>query len=343
MGVDHREEPLTYSASGVDIGRGEEAVRRIAPLALSTRTPGVVTDVGGFAGLFAGSFPGTEDPLLSAATDGVGTKLMVAFALDRHDTVGIDCVAMCVNDILVQGARPLFFLDYLAMSAVDPDLVEQIVSGVAAGCRRAGCALLGGETAEMPGLYRQGEYDLVGFSVGMVCRSRVVDGSRIQPGDALVGLASSGIHSNGFSLARRALLDRAGYRLDADPNATLGRSLGEELLEPTRIYVRPVLELLEHVQVKGMAHITGGGLPGNIPRTLPAGLSYSLRQRAWPIHPVFELIQQAGDVAESEMMQTFNMGIGMVLVVGADEAEAAVGELTRQGETAYVIGEVVPG
>ncbi len=334
-------ERLTYSGSGVDIERGDEAVRRIKGLVDSVARPEVASDLGGFAGLFQASFPGRDRPLLSAATDSVGTKVMIAFQLGKHDTVGIDCVAMCVNDIVVGGAEPLFFLDYIGIHRAEPDLVATIVSGVAEGCRRANCALLGGETAEMPGLYRPGEYDLVGFSVGVVSQEAVIDGSRARAGDKLIGLSSSGVHSNGFSLLRQALLERGGYSLDTDPGGVLGRSLGEELLEPTRIYVRPALKVLESFPVKAMAHITGGGIPGNVPRVLHEHLEARIDWGSWPVHPVFDLVQKVGNIAEDEMRRTFNMGIGLIMVVDPVDASSVMEALSGLDETPYIIGEVV--
>lgn len=333
--------PLTYSGAGVDIDRGEEAVRRIVPLAESTRRGEVRSDLGGFSGLFEASFRGRSRPLLAASTDSVGTKVMIAFSTGNHRTVGIDCVAMCVNDLVVGGAEPLFFLDYLGINRAEPDLVEDLVSGVAEGCRQAGCALLGGEIAEMPDLYREGEYDLVGFTVGVVGEDEVLDGSGIRPGDLLLGIPSSGVHSNGFTLIRKALLDRAGFSLEKDPGGALGRPLGEELLEPTRIYVSLALKLAREFDVRAMAHITGGGLPGNIPRVLPPGLRPRLDWGSWPEHRIFSLIQEVGKVELSEMHKVFNMGIGLVLVLPGDQAQEALRSCQQAGEMAYIIGEVV--
>jgi len=332
----------SYERAGVDIDAGNEAVERIKPHVASTVRSGVVGGIGGFAGLFQLDLKRFREPVLVSGCDGVGTKLKVAFALGKHDTVGIDAVAMCVNDILVQGAEPLFFLDYLAVGKLVPEQVEQVVAGVAAGCRAAGCALLGGETAEMPGFYPPGEYDLAGFAVGAVERSRLVDGSGIRPGDVVLGLASSGLHSNGFSLARRVLLEEAGLNLwDSLPE--LGCTLGEEMLRPTRIYVRPVLDLLPEVRVKGMAHITGGGLLENIPRVLPPGTRVRLVAGAWPVPPIFSLIQEKGNVAEAEMLRTFNLGIGYVLIVGPEDEERTLELLAALGEKAWPIGTVVAG
>ncbi len=333
---------LTYRAAGVDLRAASRAVELIRGLAGATHRPGVLGEVGGFGGFFALDTARYRRPVLVAATDGVGTKLRIAQVLDRHDTVGIDLVAMCANDVLVHGAEPLFFLDYLAVGRLVPERVASIVAGIAEGCRMAGCALIGGETAEMPGFYGPEEYDLAGFVVGVVEREALVDGGRIRPGDAVVGLASAGLHSNGYSLARKALLEAAGYRLD-DRVPALGCTLGEELLRPTRIYVRTVLPLLGRYDVRGMAHITGGGLPENIVRILPPGTRVLLRPGSWPEPPVFGLIREAGRVAEEEMRRVFNLGVGFVLVVPAAQAPDLVGELRGQGEGAWVIGEVVAG
>ncbi len=333
---------LDYRKAGVDIEAGEEAVERIKGLARSTFRPEVLQGLGGFGGLFAPDFSKMKEPVLVAGCDGVGTKLKIAFASGVHDTVGIDCVAMCVNDILVQGAEPLFFLDYLAVGKLKPDEVEQIVGGVAEGCRQAGCALLGGEMAEMPGFYPPGEYDLAGFAVGMVDRSAIVDGSAIKAGDVMVGLASSGLHSNGFSLVRRVLLETANMAL-TEYQPALNLTLAEELLKPTTIYVKSVLKALEKFAVKGMAHITGGGLPGNLPRILPKGLTAEIDGKAWPVPPVFKVIEELGPVERSEMFRVFNMGIGYVLVVSKAEAAALADFFNESDLAAYLIGDVVSG
>lgn len=333
---------LTYAAAGVDIKAGDEAVRLMRNSVQSTYRPEVLTDIGGFGGLFAFNAAKYREPVLVAGTDGVGTKLRVAMLTDRHNTIGIDAVAMCVNDVLVQGAEPLFFLDYLAVGKLTPEKVAEIVSGVAEGCRQAGCSLIGGETAEMPGFYPPDEYDLAGFAVGVVERSKIIDGHNIVPGDWLVGLPSSGLHSNGYSLARKVLLEHAGYSVDTRLEQ-LGRTVGEEMLEPTRIYVRAVAPLLERFQIKGLVHITGGGLTENIPRILPDGCAVNIRRGAWPIPPVFKLIETAGGVERAEMLRTFNMGIGMVAVVSAAEAGALMNDLAGRGEKSFLIGEVVEG
>ncbi|HOL17377.1 MAG TPA: phosphoribosylformylglycinamidine cyclo-ligase [Bacillota bacterium] len=330
---------IDYRQAGVNIEAGEAAVERIKGLARSTAGPEVLQGLGGFAGLFALNTARYREPVLVAGCDGVGTKLKLAFAAGRHDTVGIDCVAMCVNDILVQGAEPLFFLDYLAVGKLDPEQVEKVVAGVAQGCRLAGCALLGGEMAEMPGFYPAGEYDLAGFAVGVVEREQIIDGSRIGVGDTIIGLASTGLHSNGFSLVRKVLLERAGLALEKTPPG-LEVPLIEELLKPTRIYVRAVLPLMKKYTVKGAAHITGGGLPGNLPRILPRGLQAIIREGSWPVPPVFSLIQGLGPVRVEEMYHTFNMGIGFVLIVPPEQAEAVLADLQKENNPAWIIGEI---
>lgn len=335
-------EKLTYASAGVDIDAGNRAVALMKESVRSTFRPGVLTDIGGFGGLFALDTSRYREPVLVSGTDGVGTKLRVAMMLNRHDTVGIDAVAMCANDILVQGAEPLFFLDYLAVGRLIPEKVAALVAGVAQGCRQAGCALIGGETAEMPGFYGEDEYDIAGFVVGVADRSRIIDGSRIKPGDKLIGLPSSGLHSNGFSLARKALFEVSGW--DAGYfHPELGRTVGEEMLEPTRIYVLQILSLMKEFELRGMAHITGGGLTENVPRMLPEGLSVVINKGSWQVHKVFEIIRQIGDVDEEEMYRTFNMGIGFVMAVPPEQADGIVGRLGEAGEKAYHIGEVVPG
>lgn len=334
--------PLTYAGAGVDIDAGERAVSLMRQAVQSTFRPEVLAGIGGFGGLFALDISRYQQPVLVSGTDGVGTKLKIAMLLDRHDTIGIDAVAMCVNDILVQGAEPLFFLDYLAVGKLVPEKVAAIVAGVAEGCRQAGCALIGGETAEMPGFYGEEEYDMAGFVVGAVDKKAIIDGSTIQPGDLLIGLASSGLHSNGYSLARKALLERAGYQVDTYLEE-LGRTVGAELLEPTRIYVSTILPLLRQFQCKGLAHITGGGLIENIPRMLPGGLGVEIKTGAWPVHPVFKLIKKIAAVDEREMLRTFNMGIGMVMAVAPGQKEDILKWLADHKEKAYYIGEVAAG
>jgi phosphoribosylformylglycinamidine cyclo-ligase len=326
---------ISYRDAGVDIEAGDALVERIKPLARRTLRPEVLGGIGGFGALM--ELPARyKEPVLVSGTDGVGTKLLLAIRLGIHHTVGIDLVAMSVNDILVQGAEPLFFLDYFACGKLDVDMAEQVVSGIAKGCELAGCALIGGETAEMPGMYPPGDYDLAGFAVGVAEKSRLITGRDIHPGDAVLGLASSGPHSNGYSLIRK-LLDISG----ADANSDFhGRPLGQVLLEPTRIYVKPLLALMAELPVKGLAHITGGGITENVPRILAEGLTARLRRDSWTMPPVFQWLQQAGNVADDEMLRTFNCGIGMVLVVAPEHADAAARFLAERGETVYRLGEI---
>jgi phosphoribosylformylglycinamidine cyclo-ligase len=333
---------LTYAAAGVDISAGSEAVELMKGHVRKTFRPEVLTELGGFGGLFALNAQKYRQPILVSGTDGVGTKLKVAMLMNKHDTIGIDAVAMCVNDVLVQGAEPLFFLDYLAVGKLEPTQVADIVKGIAEGCLQAGCALIGGETAEMPGFYPPGEYDVAGFVVGVVDRDKLIDGRTIKAGDQVIGLASTGLHSNGYSLARKALLEVGGFKPE-DFHPQLGRAVGEELLEPTRIYVKTILQLLEKYELKGLAHITGGGLTENIPRILPSGVKVVIKRNSWEIKPVFRVIREIGNIAEGEMLRTFNMGIGMVLVVPAEQAAQLLTELASQGEKAWLIGEVQPG
>ncbi|MBX2799053.1 MAG: phosphoribosylformylglycinamidine cyclo-ligase [Myxococcales bacterium] len=324
-----------YRRAGVDIAAGEALVDRIKGAATRTHRPGVMGGLGGFGGLF--SLAGYTDPVLVSGTDGVGTKLLVAQQLGRHDTVGIDLVAMCVNDVVVSGAEPLFFLDYFATGALDVDAAAEVVEGIARGCELAGCALLGGETAEMPGMYGPGHYDLAGFCVGVVERDQLMDPTSVSVGDALVGLPSSGLHSNGFSLVRQVLLESGAHDLDSDP-AELGHSLGDELMLPTRIYVRDVLDLRQRFEVRAMAHITGGGLPGNVARVLPDGCGAELWRGSWPVPDIFALLATTGSLSEADMTETFNCGIGMVLVVPQPLAE----EVAAAAE-GHVIGRVIEG
>ncbi len=329
----------SYKAAGVDITAGYEAVKRMQGHIARTKIPGMLTDVGGFGGAFA--LPsGMKEPVLVSGTDGVGTKLKLAFLMDRHDTVGIDCVAMCVNDVICCGARPLFFLDYIATGKLDPARVASIVSGVAEGCVRAGCALIGGETAEMPGFYPDNEYDLAGFSVGAVERGSMLDKENVRVGDALIALPSTGVHSNGFSLVRRV------FELGRRKNeyvAELGMTLGEALLTPTAIYVKPLLALIARVGVHGAAHITGGGFYENIPRSLPKGLCAKIDRKALKVPPVFGLIQKEGKIDGRDMFNTFNMGVGMCVSVAAERADEALRVLGENGVNAYILGEVVLG
>ena len=326
---------LSYRDAGVDIDAGDALVEAIKPLARRTLRDGVLAGIGGFGALIEISKKYRE-PVLVAGTDGVGTKLKLAFHLNRHDTVGIDLVAMSVNDVLVQGAEPLFFLDYFACGKLDVASATAVIKGVARGCELAGCALIGGETAEMPSMYPAGEYDLAGFAVGVVEKSAIIDGSSIAAGDAVLGLASSGAHSNGYSLIRR-IIERAQPDLQADFH---GRPLAEVLLEPTRIYVKPLLALMQAIKVKGLAHITGGGLVENIPRALPAGVTAVLQKSAWPMPPLFSWLQQHGGVAEAEMHRVFNCGIGMTLIVAEADAAAALRLLGEAGERVYRIGRI---
>jgi phosphoribosylformylglycinamidine cyclo-ligase len=332
---------LTYRDAGVDMDEGDRLVELIKPHARPTLRPEVLAGIGGFGGLFALDVKKYREPVLVSGTDGVGTKLKVAFAADRHGTIGQDLVAMCVNDVAVVGAEPLFFLDYFATGKLSAEQGAEVVKGIAEGCRLAGCALIGGETAELPGFYAEGEYDLAGFAVGCVERSRIVDGRGVVPGDVVLGVASSGLHSNGYSLARKALMER--HPLDRRFDALGGKTLADALLEPTRIYAKDVLALLEKVAVKSFAHITGGGLPGNVPRNLPDGTRAILEERRWPRPPVFDLVEREGGVPRDEMYRTFNMGLGLVAVVAPGD-EAAAHELLRaRGLDAWTVGVVEKG
>ena len=333
--------PLTYRDAGVDIDAGDEAVRRLAPHAHATTRPEVLGKIGAFAS-FVRVPAGYREPVMVSSTDGVGSKLKIAFLADRHDTVGIDLVAMGVNDIIVHGAEPLYFLDYIGTGRVDPHRIERIVAGVAEGCTRAGAALVGGEISEMPSIYAGNEYDLVGFAVGVIEASRIIDGRAVSPGDVVLGLAASGIHSNGLSLARRIVFDVMRLGVDAELPGT-GRSVADELLEPTRIYVRAVLSLLREVEVHAMANVTGGGLPGNLPRVLPESCRAILHRSAWRVPPVFTTLGEAGHVDDDEMFRTFNMGIGYVVVVPKPAVDRATALLAAAGETVFRIGEIVSG
>lgn len=333
-----------YKQAGVNIEAGYEAVTRMKKHVQKTVRAGVLGGLGGFGGMFDLSVLNLKEPVLVSGTDGVGTKLMIAFMMDRHDTIGIDAVAMCVNDIVVQGAEPLYFLDYIACGAADPAKIEAIVKGVADGCEQAGCALIGGETAEMPGLYDENEYDLAGFTVGAAEKSKLITGETIQPGDVLIGLSSSGIHSNGYSLVRKVFLNDAKWSL-TEYVEELGCTLGEELLKPTKIYVKPILAALKKFNLKGIAHITGGGFIENIPRMLPDGLGVKIKENSWPVPPVFHLISKLGQIESKEMYNVFNMGIGMVIAVSKEEAPGLLELLGQSGEKAFEIGEVtnMPG
>ncbi len=330
-----------YREAGVDLDNANELVRRIRPIVRSTYRRGVITDIGGFGGLFSLNLQDVEKPVLVSSTDGVGTKLKIAFMTHRHDTVGIDLVAMCVNDIVVQGARPLFFLDYLAMGRIDLDLVEQLVEGIAAGCKKAGCSLIGGETAEMPDFYKENEYDMAGFAVGLVGNSQIIDGSTIRVGNRIIGLASSGLHSNGYSLARHIIFDKLGLKPDSFVSE-LNRTVAEELLEPTHIYVEPVLNLLRKHRVRGMAHITGGGFYDNVERILPRACKALIREDSWSVPPIFNFLREKGAVSPEEMNHVFNNGIGFIVVVESSDVEDIGAFLRGMQVGAHIIGEIVP-
>jgi len=331
----------SYAAAGVDIEAGYRGVQLMKKHVARTVIPGVVSDLGGFGGLFAPDLAGMKEPVLVSGTDGVGTKLRVAQLLDKHDTIGIDCVAMCVNDIVCCGAKPLFFLDYIAIGKNDPEKVASIVSGVAEGCVQAGCALIGGETAEHPGVMAADDYDLAGFSVGIVDKAKVLDQNAMRAGDVVLALASSGLHSNGFSLVRKVLdVEHADLNAYVDE---LGRSLGEELLTPTKIYVKPVLAAIEAARIRGVSHITGGGFYENVPRCIPDGLCAKIEKASLSIPPIFRMLQRLGDIPERDMFNTFNMGTGMVVVAAREDAEKALAALKGAGQDARIIGEIAAG
>ena len=334
-----RKQPITYANAGVDINAGNKAIEMIKSFVKSTRRQEVLNDIGEFNGLFLLDIAKYKEPVLVSSTDGVGTKLRIAHLMDKHDTIGIDAVAMCVNDILVQGAEPLFFLDYIAIGKLKPERVAEIVKGIAEGCRQAGCALTGGETAEMPGFYAPDEYDIAGFVVGAVERSKIIDKAEISLGDVLIGIKSSGVHSNGYSLVRKVLFEEAGYDIDTDFEE-LDTTLGEELLKPTKIYVKSVYPLFSSFNIKGIAHITGGGITENVPRVLPDGFSAAIDLNAWEVPAIFDIIKRAGDIAEQEMFRTFNMGIGMVLIASKNETDSIIDGLKKSGEDVCIIGEV---
>ena len=329
-----------YAAAGVDITAGYKSVELMKKHIGRTKTPGACTDVGGFGGLFEPDLGGMQNPVLVSGTDGVGTKLKIAFLMDKHDTVGIDCVAMCVNDIICCGAKPLFFLDYIACGKNVPERIEQIVKGVCEGCVQAGAALIGGETAEHTGLMPEDEYDLAGYTTGIVDRQKIIDNTAMQPGDVIIALPSSGVHSNGFSLIRK-VFDVENADLKSPVESLGGKSLGEALLEPTKIYVKPVLALLEQVAVRGISHITGGGFYENIPRSIPDGLGAEIDKSLIRIPPIFRLIAEKGGISERDMFNTYNMGVGMSVIVPAAEADKALEILKAEGEGAYVIGQIV--
>lgn len=334
---------VSYEKAGVNLEAGYEVVSRIKKHIASTNRLGVMGTIGAFGGMFDLSKLNIKEPILVSGTDGVGTKLKIAFQLDRHDTIGIDAVAMCVNDVLAQGAEPLFFLDYVAVGKNDPAQVEQIVAGVADGCRQAGCGLIGGETAEMPSMYQEGEYDIAGFTCGVVEKSKLIDGSKVAVGDVLVGIASSGVHSNGFSLVRKIVSDNGLDLNKVYPELSSERSLGEVLLTPTKIYVKPVLEVIRSCDVHGISHITGGGFYENIPRVLQQNQGVEITEGSWEILPVFHFLEKHGEVPHLEMFNIFNMGIGMVVVLPESDAERAIEILQGAGERATVIGRVTAG
>ncbi len=331
----------SYKQAGVDITAGYKAVELMKKHIASTANEGVVSGIGGFGGLFQPDISGMTQPVLVSGTDGVGTKLKLAFILDKHDTVGIDCVAMCVNDVICCGAAPLFFLDYIACGKNIPEKIASIVSGIADGCRQSGAALIGGETAEMPGFYPIDEYDLAGFTVGMVDKEKIIDNSKIADGDAIIAIPSSGVHSNGFSLVRRVLLQNEKNAFTYSDE--LGMTIGEALLTPTKIYVKPILDLISKVNVKGISHITGGGFYENIPRSIPEGFGASIEKSAVKIHPIFSIIAKEGNIPERDMFNTFNMGVGMCVTVDATDAQKTVDILNANGEKAYIIGQVQKG
>lgn len=331
----------SYKEAGVDVTAGYKAVELMKEHVARTKIPGAISSIGGFGGLFQPDFSGIEQPVLVSGTDGVGTKLKIAFLMDKHDTIGIDCVAMCVNDVITVGAAPLFFLDYIAVGKNYPERVAEIVSGVAEGCVQSGCALIGGETAEMPGFYPVDEYDVAGFCVGMVDRKKMIDGTRMQAGDAIIGIASSGVHSNGFSLVRR-IFDVSKENVGRYVGE-LGKTLGEELLTPTKIYVKAMKSLIASCDVKAVSHITGGGFYENIPRMMAEGLTAKIEKAAVPVLPIFQVMQKMGGIPEHDMYNTFNMGVGMCVVVPKEEVDKAVKAVKAAGETAFVLGEVTEG
>jgi phosphoribosylformylglycinamidine cyclo-ligase len=333
---------LTYKKAGVDISEGERFVTLISPMVKKTFRPEVLTEIGSFSALFKLDMKKYKEPVLVSGTDGVGTKLKIAFMMDKHNTVGIDLVAMCVNDILTSGAEPLFFLDYFATGKLKPERASEVIRGIVTGCKESGCSLIGGETAEMPGFYSEGEYDLSGFAVGVVDKEKIIDGSKIKEGDVIMGIASNGLHSNGYSLVRRLLFDIK--KMSADTYVPdLCNTLGEDLLKPTKIYVRAFLALKHKLKIKGMAHITGGGIPGNLPRILPKGFYAHIRIGSWPIPKIFGFIEKIGNVHPDEMKKTFNMGIGYVMVVSKSTAGEAVSLIRGSGYEAFIIGNVVKG
>ena len=333
---------LTYKDAGVDVEAGYEAVKLMKEHVRKTHIPGVMGDLGSFGGFFKPEIKDYNKPILVSGTDGVGTKLQIAFMMDKHDTIGIDCVAMCVNDIACHGAKPLFFLDYIGTGRLNPKKAADIVKGISQGCLEAGCALTGGETAEMPGFYKDEEYDLAGFAVGIVDKDKIINGERVRPGDKIIGLPSSGLHSNGYSLIRKLFFDLNDYKINSTIPELSG-DLGHELLKPTRIYAKTILKLLEKYDIKGIAHITGGGIIENIPRTLPEGLKAVIELGSWPVLPIFNIVKELGNMTVKDIYNTLNMGIGLALVVGEDLVDGILGTLKTMGEKAYLIGEIKAG
>ncbi len=333
-------DPLTYADAGVDIDKANTFIKTIKEIANQTPRTGVMGEIGGFGGLYSLNVENLERPVLVSSTDGVGTKLKIAFMMNKHDTIGIDLVAMCVNDVIVQGAKPLFFLDYLAIGKLNTDTAADIIKGIAEGCRQAGCALIGGETAEMPDIYHEGEYDLAGFSVGIVDNSKIIDGSEIRVGNKLIGIASSGLHSNGYSLVRKICFDRLKLKIDTHI-PELRRTIGEELLEPTRIYVETIRRLIKDLPIHGLAHITGGGISDNIIRIIPQSCKVEIQKDSWAVPPIFSFLQQAGKISDIEMLRTFNNGIGMIAVVPEEASQEILERLSGMNEKAYLIGTVV--
>lgn len=333
---------INYKKAGVDIDEAERFVSMISPMVRKTFRKEVLTDIGLFAGLFKLDISKYKEPILVSGTDGVGTKLKIAFEVDKHDTVGIDLVAMCVNDILTVGAEPLFFLDYFATGKLKAEKASEVIKGIVEGCRQAGCALIGGETAELPGFYRENEYDMAGFAVGIVERKRIINGSDIKVGDAIIGVASSGLHSNGFSLARKVLFEIGKFKLE-QYIPELGCLLADELLKPTRIYVNAFNAIKDRVNIKGMAHITGGGITGNLPRIFPSNISAVVNKNSWNINPIFDFIQKTGRISDSEMYRVFNMGIGFIFIVDKQNTDEAIKILSKEGYESYIIGETREG
>ncbi len=333
---------LTYKSSGVDVEAGYEAVKLMKGHVKKTHIPGVLGDLGSFGGFFKPDLSDYKEPLLISGTDGVGTKLQIAFMMDKHDTIGMDCVAMCVNDIVCHGAKPLFFLDYMGTGRLNPKKAANIVKGICDGCLEAECALIGGETAEMPGFYKDEEYDLAGFAVGIVDKEKVINGEKVKEGDIIIGLPSSGIHSNGYSLVRKLFFEVNDYKTGST-FPELSKTLGEELLTPTRIYVKTILKLLKQYEIKGIAHITGGGFIENIPRTIPQGLKGRIELDSWPVLPIFKLMEELGGLDEQVLFNTFNMGIGLALIVDKTDARSILDALENMGEKAYIMGDIIAG